>query len=350
VSWRFFQWGEATSVRELVARHEYAKAIGVLRATLKKQPGDRRLRLDLANVLVHAGDRPQAIKVLLELADELFRGDFRARARVVLKRVEELDPGRPDVAERLEVLDEMERAASRRSARPVSPAAPAPGPEAPDTSASDGPISADPVGAGAATVATPLVDPSEEEIPIDTTALDSGTLAATEPASPPGSALLNGLAGDAAADFLSTLPRVERAPGDVLVTEGEKGTDLFLIASGSVSVFVKDKNGQSARVAQLHAGEFFGEVGALTGLRRIATVTAATRCELLVVKKPALGKLLAEHPELRGPLEESLERRVADPLAIAARGKRVRRHVPGRPRSTPARRTRRASGAPAQRG
>ena len=108
MSWRFFGWGEATSVRELVARHEYDKAIGVLRATLKKQPGDRRLRLDLADVLVHAGEKPQAIKVLLDLADELFRGDFRARARVVLKRVDELDPGRPDVAERLERMARRE--------------------------------------------------------------------------------------------------------------------------------------------------------------------------------------------------------------------------------------------------
>ena len=320
-------------MRELVARHEYAKAIDVLRATLKKQPGDRRLRLDLAEVLVHAGQKPQAVKMLLELADELFRGDFKARARVVLKRVEELEPGRPDVVERLEVLNQMERAVPRRPAGNGAPTPAAPASETPGTHPEDVPLNVAP--ADVASAVAPRIDASEDEISIDTTALDSEGLTETEVVAPLGNALLKGLPPDVATALVPKLLRLEREPGDVLVTEGEKGSSLFLIVSGTVSVFVKDKTGQSARVAQLKAGEFFGEVGALTGLRRIATVTAATRCELLVVEKPVLGKLLASHPEVRGLLEESLEQRVGDPRATAARGKRVRRHLPGRQNGTP---------------
>ena len=333
MTWRFFRWGETTSVRELVARHEYAKAIDVLRATLKKQPGDRRLRLDLAEVLVHAGQRPQAVKMLLELADELFRGDFKARARVVLKRVEDLEPGRPDVAERLEVLNQMERAVPRRPAGNGAPTPSAPVAQTPGTHPEDGPVNMAP--AHVASAVAPRIDASEDEISIDTTALDSEAGTETEVVAPLENALLKRLPPDVATALVPKLLRLEREPGDVLVTEGEKGSALFLIASGTVSVFVKDKTGQSARVAQLKAGEFFGEVGALTGLRRIATVTAATRCELLVLEKPVLGKLLASHPEVRGLLEESLEQRVGDPRATAARGKRVRRHLPGRQKGPP---------------
>ncbi len=326
MTWRFFRWGETTSVRELVARHEYAKAIDVLRATLKKQPGDRRLRLDLAEVLVHAGQRPQAVKVLLDLADELFRGDFRARARVVLKRVEELEPGRPDVAERVEVLNHMERAVPRRVVWPMPPS-PAAGAATPETHTGHGSLASLQPPAAAANAAARSVETSEVEIPIDTTALDSEASTAHEPLA---HAFLEGLPSEAAAAFLSRLARVEREPGDVLVTEGEKGNAMFLLVRGTASVFVKDKAGQSAKVAQLKPGDYFGEVGALTGLRRIATVTAATRCELLVIEKPILDKLLASRPQLRELLEESLERRVADPRANAARGKRIRRHLPGR--------------------
>lgn len=329
MTWRFFRWGETTSVRELVARHEYAKAIGVLRATLKQQPGDRRLRLDLAEVLVHAGQKPQAIKMLLELADELFRGDFRARARAVLKRIEDLEPGRPDVAERLEVLDQMERANPRRVAWPVSPS-PTAAAKAPETHTGDGPLASAPPPAAAASVPTTSVETSEDEIPIDTTALDLEASTATEALEPLGHAFLEGLPSEPAAAFLSKLARVEREPGDVLVTEGEKGKALFLLVRGTASVFVKDKAGHSAKVACLRPGDYFGEVGALTGLRRIATVTAATRCELLVIEKPVLDKLLASHPQLRELLEESLEQRVGDPRANAARGKKIRRHLPGR--------------------
>jgi cyclic nucleotide-binding protein/tetratricopeptide repeat protein len=341
VIWRFLRSGETTSVRELVTRHEYAKAIGVLRAMLKKQPGDRRLRLDLAEVFVHAGQKPQAVEILLDLADELFRGDFRARARVVLKRVEELEPGRPDVAERMEVLNEMERAAPWRSGRVPAPRL-ASLPEAPGT-AQESALTSAPAPADRADATAPLVDASEDEIPIDTSALESeaGDAALAEPLAdtgpcggpePPANALLEALPPDVAAELLAKLRRVEREPGDVLVTEGEKGSDLFLIVRGTVSVFVKDKSGQSAKVTQLRAGDFFGEIGALTGLRRIATVTAATRCELLVAEKPVLAKLLSLHPEVRNLLEDSLERRVGDPLATAARGKRVRRRLPDRRR------------------
>ena len=55
---------ERASVSELVAKKKYAKAVELIRGELQKRRRDRRLRLQLADVLVAAGRPREAVETL----------------------------------------------------------------------------------------------------------------------------------------------------------------------------------------------------------------------------------------------------------------------------------------------
>ena len=109
------------------------------------------------------------------------------------------------------------------------------------------------------------------------------------------------------------------APGDVLVTEGDPGHSVFLIARGSVRILVRGGHGQPFDVRRLDAGDSFGEVAVLTGWPRSATVVAATSCDTLEVDRSALEAVLDMRPRARRLLEELARTRAESPEEKAVR-------------------------------
>ena len=75
--------------------------------------------------------------------------------------------------------------------------------------------------------------------------------------------------------------------GDTILQEGDSGTDFFILADGSASVFKKTQDGDLYKVAILagHMGAFFGESGLLESDTRTATIRAETDCKCLVLTK-----------------------------------------------------------------
>lgn len=112
---------------------------------------------------------------------------------------------------------------------------------------------------------------------------------------------------------LLTLARAARerpyAPGEVVIREEEQGEEFFIVERGELVVHIGQGNGKPTEVARLHAGSFFGEMSAMTGERRSATVRAATECELLVLDKAAFQRLLDESPEAAERISEVLAAR-----------------------------------------
>jgi CRP-like cAMP-binding protein len=92
-------------------------------------------------------------------------------------------------------------------------------------------------------------------------------------------------------------------PGDIVLSEGEPGETLFLLVSGTVKVFVRNPSSRNVEVHELGEGDFFGEVGFLSGRPRMATVVAATALELLELERPALERLARVHPGMLDMLE-----------------------------------------------
>jgi len=97
--------------------------------------------------------------------------------------------------------------------------------------------------------------------------------------------------------------------GDIVITEGEKGSSLYVVVSGEVKVYTRGTRGENVYLAKLTEGDFFGEVSILTGKPRTATVTASQRTELLRLDKDKLDSVGGKQPRVRQVLEESYRRR-----------------------------------------
>ena len=94
--------------------------------------------------------------------------------------------------------------------------------------------------------------------------------------------------------------------GTVLITEGDRGREFFVIISGEVEVRRRGR-----KVAALGPGTYFGEIALLSQQPRTATVTAVTPLHVLVIGDRAFVDLLDEIPELWLKVARSLAERVA---------------------------------------
>lgn len=99
--------------------------------------------------------------------------------------------------------------------------------------------------------------------------------------------------------------------GDIVITEGEQGSSLYVIVAGEVKVFTKGPRGESVHLAKLGAGDFFGEVSVLTGKPRTATITASTASELLRLDKEKLDRVVDRFPRVREILDQFYRRRAS---------------------------------------
>ncbi|GAA1104563.1 Crp/Fnr family transcriptional regulator [Nocardiopsis composta] len=111
------------------------------------------------------------------------------------------------------------------------------------------------------------------------------------------------------------------APGERIVRQGERGDAVYMLAEGTVKVSMVRTDGTEALLALRGPGEALGELSALSGLARTATVTASggpclTRVLSgpqfrLLVKTMALEGALWEHVVLRQSESDSLRAEMA---------------------------------------
>ena len=109
---------DPNSVGGLFARKKRARAIEALKAQIRDGLGPGvHARLQLADLLVLAGRGEEAAPILLGLADEFASDGFIAKAIAILKRVEKIQPRRPEVKAKLaELVSEQLRLAPTVSA------------------------------------------------------------------------------------------------------------------------------------------------------------------------------------------------------------------------------------------
>ena len=88
---------------------------------------------------------------------------------------------------------------------------------------------------------------------------------------------------DSAAFELCSLLTVREEPGGTpLFYRGDPGDAMYLIETGRVRISVKDADGHDATLADLHDGEFFGEMAILDEQPRSADATVVEITRLAV--------------------------------------------------------------------
>jgi small-conductance mechanosensitive channel/CRP-like cAMP-binding protein len=95
--------------------------------------------------------------------------------------------------------------------------------------------------------------------------------------------------------------RMQYAPfarGDIITKQGDAAHWLYMIAFGEAEVLLEPQGGAPRVVNTLHAGQFFGEMGLLTGESRYATVVAKSDVECYRLDKASFQGLLLSRPEI----------------------------------------------------
>jgi len=125
----------------------------------------------------------------------------------------------------------------------------------------------------------------------------------------PNSPLLENLSKEEREALIAEMELETHDEGNVVISEGDAGASMYLIAAGEVKVFTRGSGGTTVYLAKLGEGDFFGEVSVLTGKPRTATITASQRTELLRLDKEKLDNALSRHPGIRRVLDEFYKRR-----------------------------------------
>ncbi|GEJ59145.1 mechanosensitive ion channel family protein [Anaeromyxobacter diazotrophicus] len=112
---------------------------------------------------------------------------------------------------------------------------------------------------------------------------------------------------------LAARARVARfGRGEVILRQGDTApAPFYVVADGEVVVRVRAPDGREQEVARLGPGDFFGEMAALTGDPRSATVAATQDSALVAVDREAFGELFGRAPEVARKLTDVLARRRA---------------------------------------
>lgn len=248
----------------LLAQHDYAGAATHLRQVMDSGRRDAAIRFRLVDVLVAGGRGAEAAAELMSLADQYDAAGQAAKAIALLKRAEIVAADPFESSRRLDAL----------VLRSVSPA------------------------------------------PHSELAAEGAPTAAPRALRRP---LLAGLTGEELLALVRGLRLHAFQPGDIVFAEGEPGRSLFVVASGSVKVFVRDPSGHPVLLRELLEGTFFGEIALLTGAPRSATVTAATRTELLELDRATLDAIAATHPRVGEVIRDTAKARSGSEAETRAR-------------------------------
>jgi tetratricopeptide (TPR) repeat protein len=303
---------DLTRVAALVSRGDYEEALGVLRR-LSAASEDLGLRRQLADLLLLTDRRREAAEVLVTLSDDYALLGRTSRAIAALKKAQEADPDRADLSARLAQLVKDGTTGVSAAARPSVPregaaaASPAPAPRPQERPAEPARTSLYPsleslvMEAASARLPPPPPEPPPDE---DTRrkVLDEAAAEAYE-RKLGGSPLFAGFHAEELTALIGLLRLRAYEAGEILVTEGEPGGSLFVLAAGSAKAFVRDRQGRNHRVRVLPEGAFFGEVSVLTGCDRTATVVAASVCEVLELSRSSLEVITAQHPRVNTVLQ-----------------------------------------------
>ena len=259
-----------------LAKKNYDKALDTIRKELAKNPDQLNLRLRQADIFDLQGKREKAISIYRTIAEAQARDGFYARAIAVYKKILRLDPEQDvhsDLARLIED-DQLTKIADRRRR-----------------------------GHGGA------IEQKEVSVDQELKELQSSTL-------------FSSFEREALVEIVASTELRSYDEGDIIVTEGEPGSSLFLIVGGRVRVFTRTDDGGNLQLAELGPGDFFGEVSLLSGKPRTATITARTQVTAIELDRASVDRIAENHPEVKKVLEDFYERRAQDTVEAVIRSLR----------------------------
>lgn len=273
---------------QLLASGKSSAALEEYQRILKAVPGDVTVRQKVAELLQRAGRTTEAITEYSETVKRYAEAGHFFKATALCRVILTLDPRHDATQQQLAALY---AARDNKGAPPPPP----PAIEAPKLDVS--------------TIA-PAIAPVTSSAPAEEIDVEDLVFEAEPPPPPkselPSIPLFSSLDPEA---FIALLKdamdaRVFRA-GEAVLKEGDPGDTMYALAQGTVQVL---RGG--AAVAEMHEGDFFGEMALLTGAPRLATIAAKDDVVLLAFPREAMERLIARHPAVKVGLDNFFRERL----------------------------------------
>jgi len=87
-------------------------------------------------------------------------------------------------------------------------------------------------------------------------------------------------------------------PGNLVVKQGDPPTEVLVIRSGSLRVFVDDPDGTRRDVRTLGPGQILGELGVVGGHHRTASAEALEDTEVWLIDRDAFAEVYRSDPQV----------------------------------------------------
>jgi CRP/FNR family transcriptional regulator, cyclic AMP receptor protein len=117
--------------------------------------------------------------------------------------------------------------------------------------------------------------------------------------------LFAGLSKSEIGQVASLADEVDLPADKLLIREGERGREFFVLLEGEAEVTRKGR-----KLATRRSGEFFGEIALVSSLPRIATVKTRTPSRALVIRDVEFRALLRRTPAIAVKVLEAVADRL----------------------------------------
>src|SRR3984885_821343 len=100
------------------------------------------------------------------------------------------------------------------------------------------------------------------------------------------------------------------ARNETILDKGSQSREVFFVLKGAVSVITFSPAGREVTLAAVKAGDFFGELAAIDGQPRSASVAAIEKTEIAIMPPDMFLELIRSHGEVSFQLMSRLARMV----------------------------------------
>lgn len=100
--------------------------------------------------------------------------------------------------------------------------------------------------------------------------------------------------------------------GEIVIDYEDDSSEVYFIVTGDVRILIRTAAGKEIILADIKAGNYFGELAAIDGLKRSANVTALTRAELCVMPAATFRDIIFHSPTCCDKVLRLLARRVRE--------------------------------------
>lgn len=111
-------------------------------------------------------------------------------------------------------------------------------------------------------------------------------------------ALFSCLDEDAVRHFERIAVRKRFPKNATVFSKGDTSDSLYVVCTGKVKAVVHDEQGKEIVLSLIGPGEYFGEMAALDGVPRSATIVTKETTEILIIRRDDFKRLLSLNPDM----------------------------------------------------